>query len=292
MLSLIPHLEQNQGTYYPEGGMISITNSLYKLAKKKGVIFHFNNKVDTILQKDSRVSGIVVGGNNIMSNIVVSNGDVYNTYRYLLNHPKKTKQISKLERSSSALIFYWGIKKEFSELGLHNILFSADYQNEFEHIFNKKTLSTDPTIYINITSKMESNLAPENCENWFVMINAPTNEGQDWSTLVKEAKKSIINKLNRILNTDISNFIESETIMDPVLIEQKTGTFKGSLYGSSSNSKFAAFFRPANFNTQVKGLYFCGGTVHPGGGIPLCLKSAQITAALIKSDHAKHNRKK
>ena len=139
---------------------------------------------------------------------------------------------------------------------------------------------------------MESNHAPENCENWFVMINAPTNEGQDWSTLVKEAKKSIINKLNRILNTDISNFIESETIMDPVLIEQKTGTFKGSLYGSSSNSKFAAFFRPANFNTQVKGLYFCGGTVHPGGGIPLCLKSAQITAALIKSDHAKHNRKK
>ncbi len=292
MLSLIPHLEQNQGTYYPEGGMISITNSLYKLAKKKGVIFHFNNKVDTILQKDSRVSGVVVGGNNIMSDIVVSNGDVYNTYRYLLNHRKKTKQISKLERSSSALIFYWGIKKEFSELGLHNILFSADYQNEFEHIFNKKTLSNDPTIYINITSKMESNHAPENCENWFVMINAPTNEGQDWSALVKEAKKSIINKLNRILNTDISNFIESETIMDPVLIEQKTGTFKGSLYGSSSNSKFAAFFRPANFNTQVKGLYFCGGTVHPGGGIPLCLKSAQITAALIKSDHAKHNRKK
>jgi len=75
--------------------------------------------------------------------------------------------------------------------------------------------------------------------------------------------------------------------MDPVLIEQKTNTYQGSLYGTSSNTKFAAFFRPANFTSKIKGLYFCGGTVHPGGGIPLCLKSAYITAELIKTDDAR-----
>ena len=90
-----------------------------------------------------------------------------------------------------------------------------------------------------------------------------------------------------MLYPDIEKHIETEDIMDPVSIEQKTGTFKGSLYGTSSNSKFAAFFRPANFTSKFKGLYFCGGTVHPGGGIPLCLKSAYIMSEIIKTDYEK-----
>ena len=98
---------------------------------------------------------------------------------------------------------------------------------------------------------------------------------------------TVIEKINRMLNTDIENYIEAETIMDPVLIEKKTSTFMGSLYGTSSNSKFAAFFRPSNFTSEYKGLYFCGGTVHPGGGIPLCLKSAYITSEIIKEDYGK-----
>jgi len=47
----------------------------------------------------------------------------------------------------------------------------------------------------------------------------------------------------------------------------------------------AAFFRHPNFAKNIKGLYFCGGTVHPGGGIPLCLKSAKIVGDLISADY-------
>jgi phytoene desaturase len=287
MLSLIPHLEQNQGTYYPKGGMISITNALYQLALKKGVSFHFNHKVEKIEHQHKKITGIITNNRHVDADIVVSNGDVYYTYKNLLNHQSKSEQLLKLERSSSALIFYWGIKKEFSQLGLHNILFSEDYKKEFEDLFDTMTMTDDPTIYINITAKMEKNQAPEGCENWFVMINAPANVGQDWEKIKLEIRSAVINKINRILNTDIEKHIETEDIMDPVSIEQKTGTFKGSLYGTSSNSKFAAFFRPANFTSKFKGLYFCGGTVHPGGGIPLCLKSAYIMSEIIKTDYEK-----
>lgn len=241
MLSLIPHLEQNEGTFYPKGGMISITNALYQLALKKGVVFHFNHKVEKIEHQNKKISGIVTNNKHVHADIVVSNGDVYYTYKNLLNHQSKSKQLLKLERSSSALIFYWGIKKEFSQLGLHNILFSDDYKKEFEHLFETMTMTDDPTIYINITSKMEKNQAPEGSENWFVMINAPANVGQDWNKIKSEIRSAVINKINRILNTDIEKHIETEDILDPVSIEQKTGTFKGSLYGTSSNSKFAAF---------------------------------------------------
>ena len=81
--------------------------------------------------------------------------------------------------------------------------------------------------------------------------------------------------------------IEVEETLDPVKIEQQTSSFMGALYGTSSNSKFAAFLRHPNFNTAIKGLYFAGGTVHPGGGIPLCLKSARIVSELIKDDFKK-----
>jgi phytoene dehydrogenase-like protein len=252
MLSLIPHLEQNQGTYYPKGGMISITNALYQLALKKGVTFQFKNKVDKILHNNKSVKGIVVNGKDVLADIIVCNGDVYYTYKHLLNLPAQTKKIEKQERSSSALIFYWGIKKEFSSLGLHNILFSENYQNEFEHIFLKKELSTDPTIYINVTSKMEKGQAPDGKENWFVMINAPNNVGQDWSSMTAALRDKVVKKINRMLQTDIESCIDNETIMDPIIIEEKTGTYLGALYGTSSNSPLAAFLRPPNFSNKIQ----------------------------------------
>lgn len=289
MLSLIPHLEFNQGVFYPAGGMVSISNALYKLAQKKGVQFMFNTPVQRIINNDSRVKGVVANDKNILADIVVSNMDVYFTYKNLLLNDIKSRKILKQERSSSALIFYWGIKKAFPQLQLHNVFFTENYQKEFECIFKKNTLYHDPTIYINITAKMENVHAPKGCENWFVMINAPANNRQDWQLLKKQAKEYIIKKLNRILHTDIEALIEVEEVLDPVLIEAQTSSFKGSLYGTSSNSRMSAFYRHANFIKKIKGLYFCGGSVHPGGGIPLCLKSAKIVSELLHEDNKQNS---
>ena len=169
MLSLIPHLEQNQGTFYPEGGMISIANALFQLAKAKGVQFYFGAPVERIIQYEGKVGGVVVNNENINADIVVSNADVYFTYKKLLRDATRAKKLLKQERSSSAVIFYWGIKKHFPELELHNVFFSKEYKKEFEQIFKIQQLSSDPTVYINITAKMEPAQAPAGMENWFVM---------------------------------------------------------------------------------------------------------------------------
>lgn len=268
MLSLIPHLEHNEGVFYPEGGMISITNALYQLALKKGVVFHFDSPVQRIIQHERKAAGVVVNGKNIIANIVVSNIDAYFTYKHLMNDVSKAKKILKQERSSSALIFYWGIKKEFAQLGLHNIFFAENYKAEFDHLFRLKKMYGDPTVYINITAKCEPGVqAPDGKENWFVMVNAPANVGQDWNAYREKYRSAIISKLNKIVQTDIEPLIETEAILDPVLIESKTASFMGSLYGTSSNAKMAAFLRHPNFSRSVDGLYFVGGSVHPGGAV-------------------------
>ncbi len=180
-------------------------------------------------------------------------------------------------------IFYWGIKREFAGLDLHNIFFSKNYKAEFEHIFQQKTISPDPTVYVNITSKFSPEDAPEASENWFVMVNVPHNSGQEWPDLVTTTREVVIQKISKALNTDLHAYITCEQVWDPVGIEADTSSFAGALYGSSSNNRLAAFLRHPNFTSKVKGLYFCGGSVHPGGGIPLCLLSAKIVSDLIPS---------
>ena len=173
----------------------------------------------------------------------------------------------------------------FPELDLHNIFFSDHYKEEFDAIFEEHQIIDDPTIYINITSKEDPDHAPLGGENWFVMINTPSNKRQNvrqnWDNLKKKAKKNIVAKLSSLLDVDIAKHIVTEEVLDPVRIEKDTLSHEGALYGSSSNSKFAAFLRHPNFSSSIDQLFFCGGSAHPGGGIPLCLLSAKIVSNLI-----------
>ena len=174
-LNIISHVEYSIGGYFFSGGMHRLTDALYKLALKKGVKFSFNSPVEKIITENKRVKGIVVNGSDILSDIVISNADVYSTYGKLLGD-KKTKAAKKynnLEPSSSALVFYWGVDIVSDKLDTHNILFSGNYKNEFEELFDKKIFPTDPTVYIYISSKFSNGDAPHGKENWFVMINAP-----------------------------------------------------------------------------------------------------------------------
>jgi len=83
------------------------------------------------------------------------------------------------------------------------------------------------------------------------------------------------------LKIDISTHIVCEEILDPRRIQAQTSSHTGSLYGTSSNNKWAAFARHPNESSHIKNLYFLGGSVHPGGGLPLCMLSAKIVDELI-----------
>ena len=278
-LNVIPHFEYHYGAFLPKNGMYGIVTALAKLAEELGVKFHYNQKAEEILYSDEhnpKVTGVKANDKTYKAVIVISNLDIWFTYKKLLKAIPQPKKLLNQERSSSALIFYWGMDGNYSDLGLHNIFFTAHYQKEFNSIWKDKTIDNDPTVYVNITAKHIRGDAPLDSENWFVMINVPANNGQNWEPLIKEARANIIKKISRLLNRNIEKDIICEQILDPRGIESKTGSYQGSLYGNSSNNQFSAFLRHPNFSSKVKNLYFCGGSVHPGGGIPLALLSAKI----------------
>lgn len=285
MLHVIPHLEHGMGTHFPEGGMHGITRHLVALAEALGVQIQCGSPVDRISHTDGKVDGIVLEHNRdevIPADIIISNSDVHPTYRKLLPDVSAPEQILGQERSTSGVIFYWGVRGVHPKLHLHNILFSKNYREEFESIQSTDAPGEDPTVYINISSKIQASDAPKGSENWFVMVNVGANPDRVES-LVPEIRKRVLAKIKRTLDVDIEPLINSEFTLTPKGLQDRTSSWRGALYGASSNNMMAAFLRHRNRSTALKGLYFCGGSVHPGGGIPLCLLSARIATEL--TDH-------
>jgi len=287
-LSVISHLEHNLGAFIPEGGMYRVTDSLVQQAIRLGVEFQFNQPVQKVETENGVTKGVWLVSGFVPAEIVVSDVDIHRFYSTLMPDRKRLAKIAKEERSSSALIFYWGMKGNFPELDVHNIFFSGDYKEEFRHLFQIKDAYSDPTVYIYISSKYNKTDAPEGFENWFVMINAPADEGQNWDELIDHSRFRILEKLQLMLGRELVYSIVNEEILSPPEIFKQTGSVNGSLYGSSSNSRYASFNRHANFRSDIEGLYFVGGSVHPGGGIPLCLSSAKIVDGLVNEQLLKH----
>lgn len=282
LMQLLPHVEQAIGAFIPDKGMYDITNQLFELAKRQDVEFVFNSKVEEILIEEKKASGIRYNKSQILkADLVVSNMDVFPSYKKLMPRQKEPKVILKQEKSSSALIFYWGMNKTFKKLDVHNILFSKSYELEFQCLFETKMLTEDPTVYIHITSKHIASDSPLNSENWFVMVNAPNNVGQDWDSIERNAREYIIAKIEAQLGESIREHIVCESSWNPKGIEMKTSSHLGALYGNASNSSSSAFLRHANDSSKIKNLYFVGGSVHPGGGVPLAILSAKTMTDLI-----------
>lgn len=282
LYSMIPHLELNIGTYFPIGGMRAIIESLERLSKEVGVEIACNEE-HVQVSKEGNQYRITTKDGEVRSKNLVCAMDHVNFYHFVYPDKDLYQKYSAHERSTSAIVYYWAVNQDFEEIGLHNIFFSEDYRKEFDQLFDKNDFPDDPTIYIHNSSAIQKDDAPEGCQNWFVMVNAPAGKEPTEQVLIS-IKQKIIKKLERSLQIDITNHILHEDNWCMSKIERITGSYKGALYGGAFNSKLSSFKRHGNASKKHKNMYFSGGSVHPGGGIPLVLKSAKIVDQLIEQN--------
>ncbi len=281
-LNIIPYVEYGIGGFYIRGGIYRLVEQLSRLALQLGVQIHTSSKVDKITHLQGKITGVQVGDHFIPADYVVSGVDVVETFTHLIDGMDVEKnRLNRLEPSLSGMVFLWGVDRQFPKLQHHNIVFSADYYTEFVQLFEERKAPDDPTIYISISSKTDPGDAPAGMENWFVLLNMPyLTAEQDWQQEKKRIRKLVFDKLSHH-HIDIEPYIMLEKIYTPEDFSRLYASNKGSIYGISSNSRSTAFRRPANRSRTLKGLYFAGGSVHPGGGIPLVMLSGKMTAELI-----------
>lgn len=289
-LNVIAHVELTGGVWYPKDGVYTIAQALEKLALELGVNIQTNCDTQKINVEDKHVTGVTLADHQtIQADVVVSNVDVTTTAKHLLpeniNSQSKLNKMKSAHLSCSGFVMMLGIEGAYPQLAHHNIFFSSDYQQEFQQIFADEVMPDDPTIYLCITSKTDPAHAPDENENWFILVNAPTlSDTYDWEKNQQSYRDKILHILAERYEIDIRDKIRVEKHLTPHDLQTMSGAWRGALYGSSPNNRFAAFKRPHNRSQDVQGLYYVGGTTHPGGGVPMVMLSGKVTATMVQED--------
>ncbi len=282
-LNIIHHVEQ-LGASVPSEGIAALPQFLQRAAVNAGVRIYTGIGVKKINLERSSVKSLTTDAGEVPCRRIISNVDVSMTYKKLMpgHYNADLFKYDITQSSLSAMVFYWGMKICQDKLAVHNILFSADYRREFRKLFGSKRFPDDPTVYIYISSGYKASDAPEGHENWYVMINAPRIAGQYWAKEIERARTAVKRRILEELDIDVDEHLVYEDVFTPEQIEKRTGSYQGSLYGISSNNMFAAFFRQGNRSKRFGGLYFCGGSAHPGAGMPLSMLSGRTAAGILK----------
>lgn len=288
-LNVIAHVELTGGVYYPRGGVYQIAAALRQLAAEVGVEIRVNCPVAEIVVAHGRVQGVrLADGELVRGTAVLANVDVATVYDQLLPENVvgrgRRRQRTRYDPSCSGFILLLGVKGEYPQLAHHNIFFSRDYRREFRQIFQEGVPPDDPTIYLAVTGKSDPDHAPPGHENWFLLVNAPPlGDRFDWATQAAGYRDQLLHRL-AAWGLDVRRQIVVERMLTPLDLQRLTGAWRGALYGLSSNTAWTAFRRPHNRCEDVAGLYFAGGTTHPGGGVPMVMLSGKVAAEMILGD--------
>ena len=290
VLLTIAFVESTFGAWHIKGGIGQLSVALEQRCLDLGVKFEFNTLVTEILVNNGRASGIKTGnGQNINSDLVVSNSDAEYTYNKLIKKEiseakterRKLKIATKSLAGFSLLLGLDNTKGKKVDLNHHNVYFPENYDAEFDDIFTKKVPVSDPTIYI-CAPKDDSMVKGTDKEAWFVLVNAPRHDlenGWNWNSGGDKYAEKIIKNLDQ-LGLNVSSRLDFMKFRTPADLENYALAPGGSIYGTSSNSAASAFLRARN-RSKINGLFCVGGSAHPGGGLPLVGISAEIVANAI-----------
>jgi phytoene desaturase len=287
-LSVIAHVELTGGVWYPQGGIYAIAEALVRLATELGVEIHTNQPVAQLWISNGRLNGVRLrSGAEIEAQAVIANVDVKTVQQQLLP-PELAGQAAArrdpADPSCSGYVLLLGVEGQHPALAHHNIFFSSDYRREFDDIFRRGIPPAEPTVYVAITSKREPDHAPPGCENWFVLVNAPPlGPHFDWSSQEPAYRQRVLETLASF-GLDLSTKIRYAKALTPQDLVNATGAWRGALYGRSSNQALNALRRPNNRDPGVCGLYYAGGTTHPGGGVPMVILSGKVAAQMLLAD--------
>ncbi len=282
-LACIAHIEHRFGCWYPVGGLGALRSGLVAAAHRAGVQLVTGADVAAIESAGDRVTGVrLADGHRHTSAVVVANVDARHLYADLLPDRVSQRRVLRAEPSGSGFVLLIGAEGITPGIQHHNVWFSSSYESEYRQL-QAGRLADEPTIYACVSSSTDASQAPAGSENWFVLVNTPSTRDSPDAALCNGYETVVLDQLRKRSGVDLrhrARFIET---IRPADLETRYRAVHGSIYGTSSNGRRAAFLRPGNRGPR-RGLYLVGGSSHPGGGLPLVALSGRIVADLIAQD--------
>lgn len=274
----IPYLMLTQGVWWPVGGIGAIPKAFARLAEDIGVCIHFGKKVSSIRQSQNRITAVsTTDGDEISADVVVSNLDRLTTEQML------GRTISS-KPSFSYFTIHWGLPaapKSVPSLAHHTLLIPKEFAGGFEQLYKQRHFPNPPIVYLNETAGTDSSTAPAGATNLFAVITVPAEEPDiNWMDQTPFIE-STLNVMRRFeISTERAVF---QRVQTPITFRERDGNYRGTLYGVDESERILGGMFPLTNRDRIANLFYCGGSVQPGAGLPMVTISGQFAADLAHS---------
>lgn len=281
--SFMNYADFGLGTWHPKNGMYSVVLAMEKLALELGVKIHTNSNISKILVSQKKASGLIVNGENISADIILSGADYHHTETLLdlEDRAYSEKYWESKTFAPSSLLFYVGFDKKIKNVEHHSLFFDVDFDVHASDIYDDPKWPENPLFYASFPSKTDGNAAPEGKEAAIFLI--PLAPGiEDNEDIRNRYFEKIITRLENLTQQELKNsiiFKESFCVNDFI---KDYNSYKGNAYGMANTLLQTAFLRPKLKSKKVKDLYFTGQLTVPGPGVPPALISGKLVAELIE----------
>ncbi len=281
-MNLMPIIQFDHGLWYVKGGMYNLARGLGRLLDELDIPVRLGTGVAEIVREGRRVTGVVTeAGEKIDAGHVVCNMEVIPACEKLLGEPAKVmRKLEKFAPACSGLVIHLGTDRVYPQLAHHNFFYSRDQRKHFDTVFRKGELPEDPTIYLVAPTRTDPSKAPPGCDNIKILPHIPPIDParplgrSDYEAL----RDRVLDKLERMGLTDLRRHVVVEDMLTPVDIERMYGSNRGSIYGVVSDWKLNKGFKAPKRSSRYPNLYFTGGSVNPGGGMPMAVLCGQKVA--------------
>ncbi len=284
VLNLMPYVQSRFGLWYVDGGLFNLARGLARLAADAGVAVFTGAEVVKLAARGGAIEAAVLAdGSRREADVFVSNMEVIPAYARLLEENRAfLARYDRFEPACSGLVLHLGVDQEYPQLAHHNFFFSRDPRRHFATVFREKRLPEDPTIYLVAPARTDRTQARPGCENIKILPHIPYLQDAPFAREEYLALRTrVLEKLERMGLSDLRRHIIVEDMWTPEDIRDRYYSNRGAIYGVVSD-KWKNFGLKAPKRSEKYGnLFFAGGSVNPGGGMPMALLSGQQAADMI-----------
>jgi len=287
LYSLMNYADISLGTWYPMGGMHKVIEGMVKLAEEKGVKFLYNQEVKSIAIEGSEVKKVLTQQGSFDADILVAGADYHHVETKLL--PPQYRSYTDDYWNSrtlapSCLIFYMGLNKKLPNSLHHTLFFDVDFMRHAKEIYTNPKWPSDPLFYVSVPSKTDSTIAPEGCENVFILIPV-AHTLEDSEEIREKYYNMVMDRFEKLTNQNIRESVIYKRSYAHKDFIADYHAFKGNAYGLANTLMQTAILKPSLKSKKVKNLFYTGQLTVPGPGVPPSLISGQVVAKEIMKEY-------
>lgn len=282
LYSLMNYADISLGTWYPMGGMYKFVEAFEKIALEQGVKIHTNQEVIRFEYNGDKITKAITADKEWESDIFISGADYHHTDRKLLNGKANysDEYWDKRTMAPSSLLFYLGVNKRIDNLQHHNLFFDEPFAQHAKEIYKEPKWPSAPLFYTCVPSKTDPSVAPEGCENIFLLVPiAPDLSDNDETR--EYYFNLLMDRLEKRTGTSIREYIVYKKSYCLTDFKSDYHAFKGNAYGLANTLKQTALLKPTIKNKKLKNMYYTGQLTVPGPGVPPSIISGEVVAREI-----------